>query len=108
MLLHLQQFQVDLTDALQGFLELVVVAQPLLNGRLLFGAKAELSGAAARIADCQNPDWVALSVFTDGTAGAMANESVEQRAADDFGSEWEGSGEFGAPAKDGFLIHLSY
>jgi hypothetical protein len=87
-------------------LERVVVAQPLLDDRLLFGAKAELSGAAARITHCQNPDGVALTFRTDGTTGAMADEAMEQRAADDLGSEWEGRGEFGAPAKDRFLIHL--
>jgi hypothetical protein len=34
-LLRLQQFQIDLTDALQGFLELVIVAQPLLHDWIL-------------------------------------------------------------------------
>jgi hypothetical protein len=106
MLLRLQQFQVDLTDTFQGVLEFVVITQPLLHGRLLFGAKAELSGAAARTTNGQNPDWVALAGRTDGATSAMADEAVEQRAADDLGGEWEGSSEFSTPAKDRFLIHL--
>ncbi|HKF02424.1 MAG TPA: hypothetical protein VKB49_08915 [Candidatus Sulfotelmatobacter sp.] len=106
MLLRLQQFQIDLTDALQRFLELVIVAQPLLHDGFLFRAKAELSGAATWIPDGQNPDWMALTVGTDGTTGAMADEAVEQRAANDLGGEREGGGEFGAAAKDGVLVHL--
>ena len=106
MLLRLQQFQIDLTDALQGFLELVIVAQPLLHDWFLFEAKAELSGAAARITDCQHPDWMALTGGTDGTTAAMAYEAVEQRTADHLGGEREVGGEFGASAQDVFLIHL--
>ena len=106
MLLRLQQLQVDLTDALQRLLEFVIVAQPLLHDRFLFGAKAELSGVAAWIADRQNPDWMALTVGTDGTTGAMTDEAVDQRAANDLGGEREAVGECGAPAKDSLLIHL--
>lgn len=84
----------------------MVVAQPLLDDRLLFGTQAELPGATARITDCQHPHRVALSSGTDGTTGAMADEAVEQRSTDDLGSEREGGGDFGASAKDGFLIHL--
>ncbi len=84
----------------------MVVAQPLLDDRLLFGAKAELLGAPARITDRQDPYGMAFSVGAHGTAGAMTNDAAEQRAADDLGGEREGGGEFGTLAKGGFLIHL--
>jgi len=51
--LRLQKFQVDLTDVLQGFLELVAIVQPLLNKRLLFRSQVKLSGAAAGITNGQ-------------------------------------------------------
>ena len=84
----------------------MVVAQPLFDDGLLFGAEAELLGAPARITDCQHPYGMALSVGAHGTAGAMANDAAEQRAADDLGGEREGRGEFGTLAESLFLIHL--
>ena len=84
----------------------MVAAQPLLDGRLLFGAEAELLCAPARITDGQHPDRMALSAGADGTAGAMSNDTAEQRAADDLGGEREGRSEFGAFAEERFLIHL--
>ena len=84
----------------------MIVSQPLLDDRLLFGAETELLGAPTRITDGQNPDRVALPAGTDGTAGAMPNDAAEQRAADDLGGERECSSEFGALAKEHFFFHL--
>jgi len=55
----------------------VVVAQPLLDDRLLSGAEAELPGAPTRITDAQHPRGVAFSAGANGTAGAMANDAAE-------------------------------
>jgi hypothetical protein len=49
---------------------------------------------------------MALSVGAHGTAGAVANDATEQRAADDLGAEREGRGEFDALAEECFLTHL--
>ena len=81
----------------------MVVAQPLLDDRLLFGAKAELPGAPARITDGQYPYRVAFSFGADGTTGAMTNDAVEQGAADDLGGERESRGQFGTFAEERFL-----
>src|ERR1700693_3068896 len=105
-LLRTQQFKVDLTDALQGVFELVVVTQPLLDNRFLFGTKTDLLGAAAGITNRQDPNGMAISVGTHGTAGAMTNDAAEQRATDDLGGKREGGGEFGALAEGGFFYHL--
>src|SRR5580704_17069148 len=105
-LLRTQQFKIDLTDALQRVFELVIIAQPLLDDGLLFGAEAELLGAPARITDRQNPDRVALSAGADGTTGAMSNDAAEQGAADDFGGERECRSELGTLAKERLFAHL--
>ena len=58
----------------------MVVAQPLVDDRPLFGAEAELLGAPTRITNRQYPDRVAFSVGADGTTSAMANDAAEQGA----------------------------
>ena len=84
----------------------MVVAQPLVDDRLLFGAEAKLLGAPARITNRQYPDRVAFSVGADSTTSAMANDAAEQGAADDLGGEREVCGEFGALAEGCFSLHL--
>ena len=68
---------VQLADPLQGGLELLVVAQPLFRQRFLFGRKTDLFGAAAGIADGQDPDRMAGTLSTNGAAGAMADVAVK-------------------------------
>ena len=104
--LRAQQLVVQLADALQGGLEFLVVAQPLLDDGFLFGGEADLFGASAGIADGQHPDEMARAASTDGAAGAMADAAVEQGATKDFGSGGEGGSEFGAGFDDRFLLHL--
>ena len=106
MILRAEQFMVEFADALQGGLELAVVAQALLDERLLFGGEADLSGAPAGIADGQYPDKMALTSGTDGAAGAMADAAMEQGAAEDLGGGGEGCGELGAGFDDRLLLHL--
>lgn len=105
LLLRSQQSVVKFTDALQGGLEFLVVAQPLLDHGLLFGAEADLPGASTRITDGQYPDGVALSVGTDRTTGAMADVAVEQRAPEDLGGGWQSCGELGTLTGDCRLLH---
>ena len=106
MALRPEQLVVEFTDALQGGLQLLVVAQPLLDEGLLFGREADLLGASTGVADGQYPDRVALTASTDGAAGAMADAAVEQGAAEDLGSGGECGSEFGAGIEDRLLIHL--
>ena len=77
---------VEFTDALQGGLELLIVAQPLLDEGLLFGGEADLFVAPTGIADGQHPDEMALAARTDGATGAMADAAAEQGATKDLGS----------------------
>jgi len=97
---------VEFTDALQGGLEFLVIAQPLLDEGLLFFGEADLLVASTGIADGQHPDEMALTASTDGAAGAMADAAAEQGATKDFGSGWEGGSELGAGFDDGFVLHL--
>ena len=56
-----QQFVIQLANSFQLGAQLLVVLQPLLYLRPLFGGDAELPGASSGIADRQHPDAVALS-----------------------------------------------
>ena len=97
---------VQLADAFQVSLQLPVIAQPLADHRYLCRGKADLLGAAARIADGQNPDGVAFAAGTDGTAGGVTNGAMEQGAAEDLGGGGQSGGEFGAGFQSRFLLHL--
>src|SRR5664280_3104368 len=97
---------VEFTDALQGGLEFLVIAQPLLDEGFLFFGEADLLVAAAGIADGQHPDEMALTASTDGAAGAMADAAAEQGATQDLGSGGEGGSEPGAGADDCLVLHL--
>src|SRR2546430_13033946 len=59
--------------------QLLVVLQPLLHLRLLFGSDAELPCASSGIADRQHPDTVAFPSPTLRTTLAMKNLPVQQR-----------------------------
>ena len=106
MVLRPEQLVVEFTDALQGGLQLPVVAQPLLDQGLLFGGEADLLGAPAGIADGQDPDQVAGPAGADGTAGAMADAAMEQGSAEDLGGGGHSGGEFSAGFGDRCMFHL--
>ena len=101
-----KQFVVEFTDALQGGLEFLVIAQPLLDEGLLFFGEADLFVAAAGIADGQHPDEMAFTASTDGAAGAMADTAAEQGATKNLGGGREGGSELGAGVDDCFVLHL--
>jgi len=101
-----KQFVVEFTDALQGSLEFLVIAQPLLDEGLLFFGEADLLVAATGIADGQHPDKMALTSSTDGAAGAMADAAAEQGATKDLGGGGESCSELGAGFDDRLLLHL--
>src|ERR1041384_844803 len=84
---------VEFTDALQGGLQFLVVAQPLLDEGLLFGGEAHLLVAPTGLADGHPRDDMTLPASTDGAAGAMADAAAEQGATKDFGSGGEGGSE---------------
>ena len=86
---------VELTDALQSGFDLAIVAQPPFDDGFLFGAEADLFGAAAGIGDGQHGNEMTFAAGADGAAGAMADAALEQGAAEDVGGGGEGSGELG-------------
>jgi hypothetical protein len=97
--------EIQLADALQGVFQFVVVPQPLLDERLLFGGETDLFGTAAGLGDRQDPGGMAEALGTRGAAGAVADAAVEQGAAEDLGGGGERGGEFGAGLGDGFIFH---
>jgi len=106
MVLRTEQFVVEFADALQGGLEFLVIAQPLLDQGLLLGGEADLLGTSAGIADGQNPDEMAFATSTGGAAGTVADAAMEQRAAEDLGGGREGGCEFSSVLDDRLLMHL--
>ena len=80
----------------RGVFQFAVVAQPLLDENLLFGEETDLFGAAAGIADGQDPDEVAGAFGANSAARAVTDAAVEQGAAEDLGSGREGGSELGA------------
>src|ERR1700690_2529104 len=105
MLLRTQQLLVQLADTLQSGLELVVVVQPFFSQQFLFGRKADLFGAAAGIADGQDPDQMARTLRAHGAAAAMADAAVKQGTAEDLRGGRELGGEFGAGIEDRAMFH---
>ena len=105
MLLRAQQLLVQLADALQGVLELVVVVQPLFRQRFLFGGKADLFGATAGIADGQDPDQMAGALGAHVAAAAVADATVQQGTAEDLRGRGEFGGELGAGFEDRVMLH---
>src|SRR6516165_10683396 len=79
-----QQRMVELADRLQRLPQLVVIAQPAAHFVDLLAAQAELAGAAAGIADAQNPQRVPAAAGADRAAAGMAHGPLEQRAAQDL------------------------
>jgi hypothetical protein len=76
-----QQRVVELTDVLERFLELVVIAEPAAHFINLFAAQAELASTATGIAGGQNPQWVPAAAGADRAAAGVAHGPLEQRAA---------------------------
>jgi len=98
---------VELTDALQGGFDLAIVAQPPFDEGFVFGAEADLLGAATGIGDGQHGDEMTLAAGADGAAGAMADAALEQGAAEDVGGEREGRSELGEGVESVvFVSHL--
>src|SRR6516165_3075427 len=83
-ILGTQQRMVELADRFDRLLQLVVVAQPAADLVYLSAAQAELAGAAAGIADRQNPHRVSATAGADRTAAVMAHDPLDQRAAHDL------------------------
>ena len=104
-LLGTQQLVIEFADTLQGGFQFLIIGEPLLNSGDDLGAKTNLFGAATGIADGQHPNGMTLAVGADGAAGAMADVTMEQRAAEDLGRGREMSGEFGAGLDDLLLLH---
>lgn len=104
-LLGTQQLVVEFADTLQGGFQFLIIVEPLLNCGDDLGAETNLFGAATGVADSQHPNGMTLAVGTDSAAGAMADVTMEQRAAEDLRSTREMGGQFGAGLDDLRLLH---
>ena len=72
---------VELADLFQGLPQLVVVAQPVAHFLDLLATQAELTGAAAGVADGQYPQPMSTATGANRAAAAVAHGPLQQRAA---------------------------
>jgi hypothetical protein len=75
---------VELADRLGRLPQPVIIAEPAADLRNLLAAQAELAGAAAGVADGQNPQRVAIAAGVDRAAAGVAHRSA--RSASRAGS----------------------
>jgi hypothetical protein len=73
---------IEFTDCLQSLLYLAVALQRLADLGNLIGAETQLAGAAAGIADIENPERMPSAVGAFGTTAGMVKGSFEQGAAE--------------------------
>jgi hypothetical protein len=66
---------------------MVVITRPSTHLTDLLAAQAELAGAAAGIADGQNPQRVPVAAGAGRAAAGMANRPLDQRAAQDLAGD---------------------
>jgi len=84
LLLGSQQFVIHLANGFQFGAQLLIILQPLLYLRLLFGPDTELPGVSSGITDRQHPHAVAFPSPALGTTPAMKDPPVEQRTPHDL------------------------
>ena len=76
---------IQLTDGFDRFLQPPIVAQPPAHLRNLPALNAELSGAAARIADRQNCLAMSFTAGAPGAAAGVAGSALDQGTAQHVG-----------------------
>ena len=93
-----------MTDFLDLFLQTVIIGDPLLNGRLLFRAKTDMTNLAAGLVDSQNQDRMTLAALAFRATGLMANGPLKQRPPQQLGGGQIRS-EFIASSQNFALFH---
>jgi len=74
---------VQLAHGFQGGFQLPIVVQPLADLGHLVAVQADLAGAAAGIADAEDPDGMAAATITLGATLPMTDGALDQRSAED-------------------------
>ena len=73
--------------------------------RNLVLTEADLTCASPRIADRENGYGMTFAAVAHGTAGAVADDAIEQGATEDVGGVGEARGQEVAPAGECLLFH---
>ena len=100
-----EQLLIQFADFLQSGFQLAVVGQAAPYRSGLLGREADLANDAAGIADGKDGDRMALAASALGAAGAMADDALEQGAAEDLAGLGEAGEEAAAFADDLLVIH---
>jgi hypothetical protein len=96
---------VHFTNLLQSGFQLAVIDQAAPHMSDFLWREADLTNDAAGIADSEHGDGVAFAAGAFGAAGAMADDAMEQGAAEDLAGLGEAGEEAVALADDLFLLH---
>jgi hypothetical protein len=105
LLLRPQQIVIQLTDRFELLSEFAIVIQPLLHLLMTVRGDTDLFRLAARIAHGEDPDGMAAATLAFGTAAAMADEAMQQRAAEDLIARRQVGQELAAGADRVLVLH---
>ena len=98
---------IGLADGFQLCLQVLIVLQPTLHLILHFGPDAELLCDTSGVADGEHPDRMSFSASAFRTTFLVANGSMHQRSAEDFGEGREFGGQLLASLKGRIVFHYS-
>jgi hypothetical protein len=89
-----QQLLIEFADLLNYSLQFLIIRQTTLHLRDLLFTEADLAGAWPGIADGEDRNWVTFAAVALGATGAVADDALEQGAAENVA----GVGEMGSKA----------
>jgi hypothetical protein len=98
---------IDLADLLNRRFELLIFGQTALHISNLFFAETNLTNAPAGITDSENRNGMSFPTITLGAAGAVTDDPLEERAANDISGIREGCRKAITFSKNGFSIHYT-
>jgi hypothetical protein len=101
-----QENVIQLAQGLDGFFQLLVVAQPLAHLRNLFAIDAELAGATTGIADGEHGLGMSFAAGALGAVAAVAGDALEQGAAQQLAGDGEVGEKSVACLQSLFMYHL--
>ena len=101
-----QQFVIELADLLDGYLQPLIVVQPLTNLISPFAPDAELPRAPAGIAHCQHEYPMAFTACTFGAVAAVPHGAFQEQAPQKLTSNRELAKQFLAYLKGSISNHL--
>jgi hypothetical protein len=89
MWLRTQKLMIELADALDRLLQLLIIVEPSANFSDPLATYAELLRAPAGVGHRENEHLVPLTTCALRTISGVSNRALEQRAAEQLASDWQ-------------------